>query len=298
MPDFWQFPTVSMGLGPIIAIYQARFMRYLENRGIIPATPRHVWAFLGDGEMDEPESLGALTLASREKLDNLIFVINCNLQRLDGPVRGNGKIIQELEAAFRGAGWNVIKVIWGEDWDALLARDTTGLLLKRMGEVVDGEYQTYVTKDGAYIRQHFFGKYPELLELVAHLSDDELLRLRRGGHDPRKVYNAYKAAVETNGQPDRDPGPHHQGLRPGRSRRRPQHHPPAEEAQRAGDRALPLALRDSDSRRSGAQRRRSTGRRRTARRWRTCTSGGACWAATCPAARCRPARLKRRRSSI
>ncbi len=201
MPDFWSFPTVSMGLGPINAIYQARFMRYMENRGMIAPTPRHVWAFLGDGEMDEPESMGSITLASREKLDNLIFVINCNLQRLDGPVRGNGKVIQELEAAFRGAGWNVLKVIWGCDWDSLLARDTTGLLQKRMGEVVDGEFQTYTTKDGAYVRQNFFGKYPELLELVAHLSDDELLRLRRGGHDPRKVYNAYRAAVENKTTP-------------------------------------------------------------------------------------------------
>jgi pyruvate dehydrogenase E1 component len=201
MPDFWNFPTVSMGLGPINAIYQARFMRYLENRGLIAPTPRHIWAFLGDGEMDEPESMGSLTLASRERLDNLIFVINCNLQRLDGPVRGNGKVIQELEAAFRGAGWNVIKVIWGSDWDNLLARDHTGLLQRRMGEVVDGEFQTYVTKDGGYVRKNFFGKYPELLDLVSHLSDDQLLRLTRGGHDPRKVYNAYKAAMETKGQP-------------------------------------------------------------------------------------------------
>ena len=201
MPDFWRFPTVSMGIGPINAIYQARFMRYLENRGLIPPTPRHIWAFLGDGEMDEPESMGSITLAAREKLDNLIFVVNCNLQRLDGPVRGNGKIIQELEAAFRGAGWNVIKLIWGGDWDALLARDTSGLLERRMGEVVDGEYQTYVTKDGAYIRKNFFGKYPELLDLVSHLSDEELLKLRRGGHDPRKVFNAYKAAVESTGEP-------------------------------------------------------------------------------------------------
>jgi pyruvate dehydrogenase E1 component len=201
MPDFWTFPTVSMGLGPINAIYQARFMRYLENRGIIPATPRHIWAFLGDGEMDEPESMGSITLASREKLDNLIFVINCNLQRLDGPVRGNGKVIQELEGAFRGAGWNVVKVIWGSDWDPLLERDTSGLLQKRMAEVVDGEWQTYVTKDGAYIRQHFFGKYPELLELVSHLSDEQIGKLQRGGHDPRKVYNAYKRALETKGQP-------------------------------------------------------------------------------------------------
>ena len=201
MPNFWSFPTVSMGIGPLNSIYQARFMRYLENRGLIPPTPRHVWAFLGDGEMDEPESMGSITLASREKLDNLIFVINCNLQRLDGPVRGNGKIIPELEAAFHGAGWNVIKLIWGGDWDALLARDTTGLLQKRMGEVVDGEYQTYVTKDGAYIRKNFFGKYPELLDLVSHLSDDELLKLRRGGHDPRKVFSAYQAALETKGRP-------------------------------------------------------------------------------------------------
>ena len=201
MPDFWRFPTVSMGIGPINAIYQARFMRYLENRGLIQPTPRHIWAYLGDGEMDEPESMGSLTLASREKLDNLIFVINCNLQRLDGPVRGNGKVIQELEAAFRGAGWNVLKVIWGEDWDPLLARDTTGLLQKRMAEVVDGEFQTYITKDGAYVRKNFFGKYPELLDLVSHLSDDDLLRLRRGGHDPKKVYNAYKSAIETKDRP-------------------------------------------------------------------------------------------------
>jgi pyruvate dehydrogenase E1 component len=201
MPDFWRFPTVSMGLGPINAIYQARFMRYLENRGMIAPTPRKIWAYLGDGEMDEPESMGSLTLASRERLDNLIFVINCNLQRLDGPVRGNGKMIQELEAAFRGAGWNVIKVIWGGDWDELLRRDTSGLLERRMGEVVDGEFQTYISKDGAYIRKNFFGRYPELLDLVAHLSDDQLMKLQRGGHDPKKVYNAYKAAVETTGQP-------------------------------------------------------------------------------------------------
>src|SRR5580658_6376103 len=201
MPDFWRFPTVSMGLGPINAIYQARFMRYLENRGMLPASPRHIWAFLGDGEMDEPESMGSLTLASREKLDNLIFVINCNLQRLDGPVRGNGKVIQELEAAFRGAGWNVIKLIWGSDWDALLARDSTGLLLKRMHEAVDGEYQTFRAMNGAYIRKEFFGKYPELLKLVENMSDDEIWALRRGGHDALKVFNAYKRAVDTPGQP-------------------------------------------------------------------------------------------------
>jgi pyruvate dehydrogenase E1 component len=201
MRDFWRFPTVSMGIAPINAIYQARFMRYLENRELIPKTPRHIWAFLGDGEMDEPESMGSITLASRERLDNLIFVVNCNLQRLDGPVRGNGKVIQELEAAFRGGGWNVIKVIWGSDWDALLARDTAGLLQRRMAEVVDGEWQTYVTKDGAYIRKNFFGKYPELLDLVSQMSDEDLLKLRRGGHDPRKVYNAYKLAVQSTGLP-------------------------------------------------------------------------------------------------
>jgi pyruvate dehydrogenase E1 component len=201
MPSFWQFPTVSMGLGPIAAIYQARYMRYLENRGLIPKTPRKVWAFLGDGETDEPETLGAITLASREKLDNLIFVINCNLQRLDGPVRGNGSIIQELEGSFRGAGWNVIKVIWGSDWDDLLARDHTGLLLKRMHECVDGEYQAFKARGGAYVRKEFFGKYPELLKLVEHLTDEELGRLRRGGHDPVKVYNGYRRAVETTGMP-------------------------------------------------------------------------------------------------
>ena len=195
MPDFWNFPTVSMGLAPINSIYQARFMRYMENRALIPATPRKVWAFLGDGEMDEPESMGSLTLASREKLDNLIWVINCNLQRLDGPVRGNASIIQELEAAFRGAGWNVIKVIWGSDWDPLFARDKSGLLLKRMEECVDGEYQTFKAKGGAYIRKEFFGKYPELLELVKDMTDDEIGSLHRGGHDPKKVYNAYRAAV-------------------------------------------------------------------------------------------------------
>jgi pyruvate dehydrogenase E1 component len=201
MPDFWKFPTVSMGLAPINAIYNARFMRYLENRGIIEPTPRKVWAFLGDGETDEPESMGSLTLASREKLDNLIFVVNCNLQRLDGPVRGNGKIIQELEAAFRGAGWNVVKLVWGSEWDQLLERDHTGLLQKRMDEVPDGEFQTYITKDGAYTRKNFFGKYPELLDLVAHLTDDQIQRLRRGGHEPQKVYNAYMAAIERKGQP-------------------------------------------------------------------------------------------------
>jgi pyruvate dehydrogenase E1 component len=201
MPDFWQFPTVSMGLGPIMSIYQARFNRYLENRGLMPASDQKVWAFLGDGEMDEPESTGAIGVASREGLNNLIWVINCNLQRLDGPVRGNGKIIQELEGLFRGAGWNVIKVIWGDKWDALLKADTTGLLVKRMGEVPDGQFQKYVVSDGAYIRQDFFGKYPELLKLVEHLTDDEIAKLPRGGHDHKKVYAAYRAAVEHTGGP-------------------------------------------------------------------------------------------------
>ena len=201
MPDFWQFPTVSMGLGPLMAIYQARFMKYLSSRNLINADGRKVWAFMGDGEMDEPESLGAIPLASRENLDNLIFVVNCNLQRLDGPVRGNSKIIQELEGAFRGAGWNVIKVIWGSYWDPLLARDTKGLLQKRMMECVDGEYQNFKARDGAYVREHFFGKYPELLEMVANMSDDDIWRLNRGGHDPYKVYAAYAEAVKHTGQP-------------------------------------------------------------------------------------------------
>ena len=201
MPDFWQFPTVSMGLGPLMAIYQARFMRYLQHRGIADTEGRKVWAFLGDGETDEPESLGAISMAGREHLDNLIFVINCNLQRLDGPVRGNGKIIQELEGVFRGAGWNVIKVVWGSRWDRLLAKDKSGLLLKRMEEVVDGEYQTYKSRDGAYVREHFFGKYPELLKLVEDMSDDEIWHLNRGGHDPNKVFAAYTAAAKHKGQP-------------------------------------------------------------------------------------------------
>lgn len=201
MPNFWQFPTVSMGLGPIMAIYQAQFMRYLQNREMIDATGRKIWAFMGDGEMDEPESMGAIGLAARENLDNLIFVVNCNLQRLDGPVRGNGKIIQELEASFRGAGWNVIKVVWGSAWDSLLAQDHTGLLQKRMMECVDGDYQAYKANDGAYVRKHFFGKYPELEAMVANMSDEDLWRLNRGGHDPHKVYAAYSAAVKHTGQP-------------------------------------------------------------------------------------------------
>jgi pyruvate dehydrogenase E1 component len=201
MPEFWEFPTVSMGLGPICSIYQARFMRYLEDRGLKKRSDSKVWAFVGDGETDEPETLGAITLASREKLDNLIFVINCNLQRLDGPVRGNGQIIQELEASFRGAGWNVIKVIWGSEWDPLLEKDTDGALVKRMGEVVDGEYQKYAVETGAYVRKHFWGADPRLLKMVEHLSDEQLKKLTLGGHDPIKVYAAYKAAIGHTGQP-------------------------------------------------------------------------------------------------
>ncbi len=201
MPDFWEFPTVSMGLSPITAIYQARFNRYLQDRGLKDTSQSHVWAFLGDGEMDEPESMGAITLAAREELDNLIFVINCNLQRLDGPVRGNGNIIQELEGAFRGAGWNVIKVIWGEDWDPLLAADTDGVLVQRMNETIDGEWQKYTVESGAYAREKFFGKYPQLSAMVENLTDEQICKLRLGGHDPAKVYAAYKEAVETDGQP-------------------------------------------------------------------------------------------------
>tara|TARA_E500000075_G_C6989113_1_gene321771 strand:- start:482 stop:2596 length:2115 start_codon:yes stop_codon:yes gene_type:complete len=201
MPDYWQFPTVSMGLGPIQAIYQAHVMRYLSARSLLPRKDRKVWAFLGDGECDEPETLGAISLAGREQLENLIFVINCNLQRLDGPVRGNGKIIQELEGVFRGAGWNVIKVIWGRHWDVLLDRDKSGLLLQRMNEVYDGELQNYKFNGGAYTREHFFGKYPELLELVADMTDDQIMGLNRGGHDPYKVFASYYAASQCKGQP-------------------------------------------------------------------------------------------------
>ncbi|MES9851004.1 MAG: pyruvate dehydrogenase (acetyl-transferring), homodimeric type [Candidatus Thiodiazotropha sp. L084R] len=201
MPGFWQFPTVSMGLGPLMAIYQARFMRYLHDRGMVKTDERKVWAFCGDGEMDEPEALGAISLAGRERLDNLVFVINCNLQRLDGPVRGNGKIIQELEGVFRGAGWNVLKVVWGGYWDPLFARDKNGVLLKRMEECVDGDYQAYKAKGGVYTREHFFGKYPELEEMVANMTDEDIWRLNRGGHDPHKVFAAYAEATAHTGQP-------------------------------------------------------------------------------------------------
>ena len=200
MPEFWQFPTVSMGLGPLTAAYQARYMRYLEYRGLKEQQGRKVWAFLGDGEMDQPESLAAISLAGRERLDNIVFVVNCNLQRLDGPVRGNAKVIQELEGTFRAAGWNVIKLIWGSGWDDLLARDHDGLLRRRMMECVDGDYQTFKSQNGAYVREHFFGRYPELLERVAHMSDDDIWALARGGHDPQKVFAAYQQAVDTRGR--------------------------------------------------------------------------------------------------
>ena len=201
MPDFWEFPTVSMGLGPINAIYQARFNRYLHNRGLKDTSQQRVWAFLGDGEMDEPESIGAIGLAAREELDNLVFVANCNLQRLDGPVRGNGKIIQELEALFRGAGWNVIKVIWGREWDPLLAADTDGALVNLMNETPDGDYQTYKAESGAYVREHFFGRDPRTAKLVENMTDEQIWGLKRGGHDYRKLYAAYSAATAHTGQP-------------------------------------------------------------------------------------------------
>src|SRR5688572_326447 len=201
MPDFWEFPTVSMGLGPLAAIYQARFNRYLQHRGIKDTSNSRVWAFVGDGETDEPEALGSLSIAAREGLDNLIFVVNCNLQRLDGPVRGNGKIIQELEAVFRGSGWHVVKVIWGPEWDELLAKDRDGVLRRRMNEVVDGQWQKYTSMPGDYTRKDFFGTDPRLLEMVAHLSDDQIRRLRRGGHSYRKIYAAYKRAAENKGRP-------------------------------------------------------------------------------------------------
>jgi pyruvate dehydrogenase E1 component len=201
MKEFWQFPTVSMGLGPLMAIYQARFNRYLEDNGLIPKSDQKVWAFLGDGEMDEPESMGALTLAAREELDNLIFVVNCNLQRLDGPVRGNGSIIQELESAFHGAGWNVIKLIHGRDWDPLFEKDTDGILTRRFGELVDGQRQKYIISSGDYIRKDFFGKYDQTLKMVENYSDEQLEKFTRGGHDPLKVYNAYHAAFHHKGSP-------------------------------------------------------------------------------------------------
>ena len=239
MPEFWEYPTVSMGLGPISAIYQARFNRYLHNRGLLDTSNSRVWAFLGDGETDEPESLGALHVAAREGLDNLTFVVNCNLQRLDGPVRGNGKIIQELEAVFRGSGWNVIKVIWAREWDDLLARDVDGVLVQQMNDTLDGEFQKFSVAGGAYIREHFFGPDPRLRKLVEHLSDDDLAKLRRGGHDYRKVYAAYKAATEYKGAPTVILAKTVKGWTLGPGRRGPQHHPPGQEAVRGRAPGLP-----------------------------------------------------------
>jgi pyruvate dehydrogenase E1 component len=229
MGDFWQFPTVSMGLGPINSIYQARFDRYLHNRHIDDTSRSRVWAFVGDGEVDEPETLGAIDLAAREGLDNLTWVVNCNLQRLDGPVRGNGKIIQELEGIFRGNGWNVIKVVWGAAWDELLAQDVDGVLLNKMNTTVDGEFQRYAVESGAYIREHFFGPDPRLRKLVEHLSDEQLQSLPRGGHDYAKVYAAYRAATEMTGRSDRHPGSDREGLGAGFKGGRAQLHPPDQE---------------------------------------------------------------------
>ena len=246
MPDFWQFPTVSMGLGPINAIYQAQLNRYLTNRGIKDVGDAHVWAFLGDGEMDEVESRGALQLAANDGLDNLTFVINCNLQRLDGPVRGNGKIIQELESFFRGAGWNVIKVIWGREWDDLLSKDTTGALVNLMNRTPDGDYQTYKAENGAYVRENFFGRDPVVAEMVKGYTDDQLWALKRGGHDYEKVYAAFKAAQEHKRPADRNPREDDQGLRPGPVVRGAQRDPPDEEALARGPQAVPRRHADPD----------------------------------------------------
>ena len=289
-------PTVSMGLGPMMAIFQARFVRYLEHRGIVPPSDRKVWAFLGDGEMDEPESMGALTMPVREKLDNLIFVINCNLQRLDGPVRGNGKIIQELEAAFLGAGWNVIKVLWGSRWDPLLERDHKGLLKRLMEECVDGEYQNFKSKGGAYTREHFFGKYPELKEMVANMSDEEIWRLNRGGHDPQKVYAAYASAVAQQGRAHGDPREDREGLRPRQGGRGTERRAPAEEARRRGSQGGARPLQHPDLRRGDRRACRSASRRPTARRCAICRSAAPRSAAICRRAARRRRRCRCRRS--
>ena len=292
MPDFWEAPTVSMGLGPIMSIYQARFSRYLEDRGLKPRTDQKVWAFLGDGETDEPESLGAISLASREKLDNLIFVINCNLQRLDGPVRGNGRIVQELEAIFRGAGWNVIKVLWGREWDELFARDHDGLLRKRAGEIVDGEYQKYSVMPGAYIRQQFFGADPRLLKMVEHLSDDQLKKMRVGGHDPEKVYHAYKAATEHKGQPTVILARTIKGYGLGESGEGKNITHQQKKLNEEEIRDVPDPLRHPDLRRRRSRRCRSTGRPRRAPRSPTCASAARRSAATCRRGRSSAAPLK------
>ena len=282
MPDFWEYPTVSMGLGPISAVYQARFNRYLHNRGQLDTSKSRVWAFLGDGETDEPESLGALNLAAREGLDNLTFVVNCNLQRLDGPVRGNGKIIQELEAVFRGAGWNVIKVIWAREWDELLARDVDGLLVQQMNETLDGEFQKFSVAGGAYIREHFFGPDQRLRKLVEHLTDDDLAKLRRGGHDYRKVYAAYKAATEFKGAPTVILAKTVKGWTLGAGRRGPQHHPPGQEAVREGAADLPRPAAAADPGRASSRKPRTTTRAPSPRRSSTCASAARRSAAPIP----------------
>ena len=246
--DFWEFPTVSMGLGLINAAYQARFNRYLGDRGIVDTGGATVWCFAGDGEMDEPESLAAVAVAGRERLDNLIFVVNCNLQRLDGPVRGNGKIMQELEGLFRGAGWNVIKVVWGREWDELLAADTDGVLVAKMNATLDGEFQKYRVESGSYIRRHFFGSDERLTAMVEHLYDDDLRRLRRGGHDPRKVHAAYRASARPSRRANRDPGPHRQGMGARPRLRGPQRHPPDEEDERGRAEDVPRSPRAPDPR--------------------------------------------------
>ena len=247
MPEFWEFPTVSMGLAALNSIYQARFNRYLHNRGIKDTSQQHVWAFLGDGEMGEPESLGAIGLAAREELDNLTFVINCNLQQLDGPVRGDGKIIQELESYFRGAGWNVIKVVWGREWDALLAQDVDGALVNQMNTTPDGQFQTYSVETGAYIREHFFGADARLRKMVEGMTDRDIELLPRGGHDYRKVYAAFDAASQARRPADGDPGPHHQGLDDRRARGQ-ERHPPDEEAERPDPEGVPRPARAADLR--------------------------------------------------
>ena len=291
MPDFWQTPTVSMGLGPDRRDLPGAQLEVPGSRGLMPKSDRKVWAFLGDGETDEPESLGAISVAGREGLDNLVFVVNCNLQRLDGPVRGNGKIIQELEGAFRGAGWNVVKTVWGSYWDPLLAMDTQGVLKKLMMETVDGEYQNCKAFGGAYTREHFFGKYPETAAMVANLSDDDIWRLNRGGHDPHKVYAAYQNAVDDQGPAHRDPGQDGEGLRHGQRRRSAQPHPPDQEARRRRRARVPRPLQDHDRRRPAQGRRGAVlpPRREVRGSRSTCRSAARSSAATCRSAAARAA---------
>jgi pyruvate dehydrogenase E1 component len=287
MPEFWQFPTVSMGLGPLMAIYQARFLKYLHARGIANTENRKVWVFCGDGEMDEVESLGAIGLAAREKLDNLIFVVNCNLQRLDGPVRGNGKIIQELEGEFRGAGWNVIKLLWGSNWDPLLARDKDGALRKIMMDTLDGDYQAFKANDGAFVRKHFFGRDPRTLEMVAKMSDDDIWNLRRGGHDAQKVYAAFHAAVNHKGQPTVLLIKTVKGFGMGKIGEGKN---TAHQTKKLSDEDIrsSATASTSPSPTASCRRCRSTSRPTTRRRCSTCTSAARRWAATCRTAAPRP----------